>query len=263
MGKHADLQRGMDWSEELISDDVYRTKLIELPKIISSWVDEYMSLAQARILDFGCGHGTTALGFALAHPGRRVSGIDIMPDMHACAPNARQQLGLSALPSNLELRQVAPGSLYDSGQRFDLIYSWSVFEHVRRGLLDETVALLRGALEPNGLLFIQIAPLYFSSEGSHFYPLIQGRWRHLCDQDSDYLEKLALSTDNDPGALSTYQTLNKITADELIDLVERGGFTIIRRYTTTEDYEIPSRLLRIYSEVVLRTNQIALLARRS
>jgi SAM-dependent methyltransferase len=263
MGEDADLQRGMDWSEELISDEVYRTKFIELPKIISSWVDEHRSLAQARILDFGCGHGTTALGFALANPDRYVSGIDIMPDMHACALNARQQLGLSALPSNLALHQVAPGSLYDPGQRFDLIYSWSVFEHIRRGLLDETVAMLRGTLEQNGLLFIQIAPLYFSSEGSHFYPLIEERWGHLYNQDSDYLEKLALSTGNDPGALSTYQTLNKITADELLELVERGGFTIIRKYTTEECYEIPRRLRRIYHEDILKTNQIVLLARPS
>lgn len=247
-----------------IQDPVYRAKLIELPKIIGDWVTQHRSLAGLEILDFGCGEGTCALGFALMPEVGRVVGVDIMPDPGQCEGLARQNLGLQALPPKLSLHQVTPGSLANDTDRFDLVYSWSVFEHVRRDLLPDTIRLLRGALKPGGLLFIQIAPLFYSSEGSHYYELVPERWGHLVNQEDVYRSKLGAATG--PGApyaaaISTLETLNKLTAPELLALVQEGGFEILRSYTTREDFPIPPVLLNAYKEDALRTNQVVLLAR--
>jgi SAM-dependent methyltransferase len=251
-------------STDRIQDPVYRTKLVDLPNIISDWVSQYRTLDSCEILDFGCGEATSALGFALHPEIKRVVGIDIMPDPDLCAPLARQHLGLTNLPAKLALHRVRPGALHNPVDKFDLIYSWSVFEHIRQDLLSATVQMLRMALRPGGFLFVQIAPLFYSSEGSHYFPQVPERWGHLINQTDLYREKLAAAVGSEEhlrAALSTYETLNRITASELVRVIEGGGFEILRDYRTREDYEIPPGLLTTYNEEVLRTNQIVLLAR--
>ncbi|HTR12127.1 MAG TPA: class I SAM-dependent methyltransferase, partial [Roseiarcus sp.] len=119
-------------SADKIDDPAYRTNLVELPRIISSWVEDYLQLESSRILDFGCGDGTTALGFALYSRARSVVGVDIMEGPDHCAPLAQKHLGLRDLPAKLSLHRVLPGNLHNTVDRFDLIYSWSVFEHVEQ-----------------------------------------------------------------------------------------------------------------------------------
>jgi SAM-dependent methyltransferase len=191
----------------------------------------------------------------------RVVGVEIGSDIDKCAPLAREHLGLTKLPTNLSLHRVIPGTLHDPNDRFDLIYSWSVFEHIQQDLLPATVQMLRKALLPGGLLFTQIAPLYYSSEGSHFFPEIPERWGHLIHQDNIYRDKIIRATKAAPWSLSTYETLNRITAPGLVKLIVDGGFEILRQYRTREEYEIPPTLLDAYQEDALRTNQVVLLAR--
>lgn len=248
---------------DAIQNPVYRTKLLELPRIITEWVGEHRPLDGCDILDFGCGEATTALGFALRPGIGQVVGVDIMPDPDRCAPLARQQLGLAELPPNLSLHRVQPGKLHSPDDRFDLIYSWSVFEHIRQDLLPETVRMLRAALRPAGLLFIQIAPLFYSSEGSHYFPFVPERWGHLLNQHNVYREKLAKALGSGEAleaALSTLETLNRVTAPELVRLLRGGGFEVLREFRTREDHDIPRPLLDAYNEEALRTDQIALLA---
>jgi 2-polyprenyl-3-methyl-5-hydroxy-6-metoxy-1,4-benzoquinol methylase len=48
-----------------IEDSGFRDRFIHLPDIIADWVSQYLNLSKSNILDFGCGQGLTALGFAL------------------------------------------------------------------------------------------------------------------------------------------------------------------------------------------------------
>lgn len=252
------------WDEGSISDETFRTKLTNLPEIIASWVSEYGGIAGKDVLDFGCGQATTALGLALRHPTSRVIGIDIMSDPGQCVSLARDQLGLEELPDNLSLFQVIPGQLHDSADRFDLIYSWSVFEHVEQRLLDQTLRLLRAALKPNGLLFIQIAPLFYSVDGSHLMYLIAEPWGHLLNQHSIYMEKLekATASPTEYAELrSMFETLNRLTATSLVTLIKAAGFEILRDYRTENVQPVPPELSSIYTTEVLVSEQIVLLMR--
>jgi SAM-dependent methyltransferase len=244
---------------------VYRQKFLVLPDIIREWVAEHRSLDGASILDFGCGEATTALGMSLRFRPRRVVGVDIMADPDRCLPAAREQLGLEALPPNLALHRVARGALHDPRDRFDLIYSWSVLEHVDRRLLPEVLHMLREALTPDGLLFVQVAPLYYSAEGSHLFERIPEPWGHLLNQHDVYYAKLAHAVE-DPderrALWSTYRTLNKLTADELIQATRDAGLHLLRTYTTRDTYEVPPRLPEIFNEAVLCTNQVVLLGHK-
>ena len=242
---------------------VIHTKYVELPDIISSWVDQQIDLASADILDFGCGEGVTALGFASRLNANSVVGVDIMPDPQYCRERAQQYLGMETLPSNLELRQINPGEDFFPNRKFDLIYSWSVFEHVEQSMLSSVLNQLKARLKPNGLLFIQIAPLYYSAEGSHLFHKIPEPWGHLSNQDSVYYAKLCSSCESKyeiDTLWSCYQTLNRLTADGLIELLESSGLHIIRKYFTQESHYLPDNLSRVYKKEVLLTNQIVVLA---
>jgi cyclopropane fatty-acyl-phospholipid synthase-like methyltransferase len=263
----AEADRGpLQWSIDSITDEVYRTKFVKLPDIIADFIAPFGGEIRGRdLLDFGCGEATTAMGLALRYDPARVVGVDMGPDLERCAPLAREQLGFTRLPDNLALHRVAPGRLHDDHDRFDLIYSWSVFEHVDQSLMTSVLAALHRALKPSGFLFVQIAPLYYSLEGSHVVDKIADPFAHLWMQSDLFENRLesACSTRSQfDSLLNMYRTLNRITAPELVDAIRKAGFTVLREYMTTNDGELPARVTAVFSETVLRTDQIVVLAQK-
>jgi len=253
------------WEPRLSADEVFRAKFLTVPTILDSWISQHFPFRGADVLDFGCGEGISALALALNYEPRSVVGVDIMPDPERCLPLAQENLGLQDLPANLRLYRVAPGFLHDTAARFDVVYSWSVFEHVEDRMLSTAVDLVRSALRQGGLFFAQIAPLYFSAEGSHLMHKIPETWGHLLNQHNVYHQKLCVAVPDaeERSALwSTYRTLNRITAPELVERIKGAGFDILRTYSTKESMDPPPRLLAIYQREVLITNQIVVLARR-
>lgn len=259
------LSRGTDWSVDNISDEVYRDKFLKLPQVINGWIYKYGGFAERDILDFGCGEGTTAIGIALQYQPSRVVGIDINADAERCLPLAKSQLNLDRLPGNLHFYRVEPGKLHNPSDRFDLIYAWSVFEHVDQAILPDVLGSLRDILKSNGVFFLQITPLYYSSDGSHLYRWVPELWGHLLNQHSRYYEKLskACSDREQLASLwSMYRTLNRMTAPGLVDMIEKAGFKIVREYLTHDGHAIPPELRVVYREEALRTNQVVLVAKR-
>lgn len=247
-----------------ITDPGFRARYVDVPDIVASWVPAHIELDQADVLDFGCGEGVAALGMLRRKGVRSLLGVDIMPDPARCLPVASEQIGLDALPANLELQQIEPGADFAPGRQFDLIYSWSVFEHVEQPKVGEVLAMLRGKLKPGGRLFVQIAPLYYSADGSHLYHRIPEPWAHLRDQDSVYYDKLCRACDSpeEVAALwSCYQWLNKMTAAQLREHLQVAGFVIEREFFAGFPAEVPADLLTVYQREVLETNQLVYLAR--
>lgn len=196
---------------------------------------------------------------------KRIGGVDPFLGGDSCAAYARQHLGLEQLPNQLALFEVLPGNLHNEHDRFDLVYSWSVFEHIDQRLISSILNKLRLALKPDGLLFIQIAPLYYSPNGSHLAAWLPEPWEHLTQQHSIHIERLASKTAN-PEELASlrwmYETLNRLTAAGLLAEVSMCGFEVIRHYEAKrEDLTIPVGLDNIYTRGVLLTEQIVLLLR--
>jgi cyclopropane fatty-acyl-phospholipid synthase-like methyltransferase len=254
------------WSTKSISDPTYQSKFVDLVRIISEWTSDYFSIEGKDILDFGCGEATTALGMALQKKPRRIVGVEIQDEYLRCLPLAREQIGLDAFPENINLIKVVPGQMHSLSDRFDLIYSWSVFEHVEQSFIPAVLQSLRGLLKPNGLFFMQVAPLYYSAEGSHMKPWIPEPWAHLRYQHSvykDMLERGCPDTNELRTLWSVYTTLNKVTADQLVQHAKNAGFEILRDYRTQDEIEPSEDLLRIFQRDVLITNQVVMLLRNS
>jgi len=162
----------------------------------------------------------------------------------------------------------------------DLVYSWSVFEHLAdvAGILSE----LRRILKPDGLLFLQIEPLFYSAFGSHLQRLVPEPWAHLTYSEEEFIALAQAASDNVCAAeqdtlyrtnafedvknylIQEYRKLNRIKPEELAAALAVEGFEIVtERRFAVEGVAPSATLLARYSSELLMTNQIVLIARRT
>jgi len=230
------------------------------------------------VVDFGCGDGATALGFATKAQAT-VIGVDLFRSFDRLPDLARSNLGAQFLPPNLSFRQNtigAPLPLADGC--IDLAYSWSVFEHLAdvRGVLSE----LRRILKPQGALFIQIEPLFHSPYGSHLRRLVDEPWAHLLRSEEEYLALAADTQDNVPRdeqdvlyrnhafedvkrhLIGEYRKLNRISAAGLLDELATAGFSVEWKKLLTTELAPPPALLERFPRELLVTDQVVVLATR-
>lgn len=246
------------------SDAVLAAKFYQLPDIIESWVSPYLDLTSANLMDFGCGFGETAAGFAFRKRPQSVVGVDIVGDLFHCVDRLEGPFGIDELPENLTLSRIAAGSIGVHGEPLDLIYSWSVFEHIQETLIEGILTQLRDALSSQGYLFLQVAPLFFSPAGSHMQALVTEPWAHLLHQHDVFVKSVRDSStrpEEGEALVKTYETLNRLPADRFVGYVKSAGFEIIREHRTHVDDVPPARLLECYREEILREEQIVILAR--
>lgn len=204
-----------NWSADTIRDPTYRSKFINVPDVIVEWLKDHGGVGGRDILDFGCGEATMALGLALRHEPRRIVGVETHNAMDNAAPFAKAQLGLDHLPDNLELVRLNTDLPLDGIGTFDVIYSWSVFEHVSQELIVPCLVKLKDVLRPEGVMFLQTTPLYYSAEGSHMKPWVPAPWAHLSMQQSRFYAALREKTDDLVQAdqlQHLYEELNRVTA---------------------------------------------------
>lgn len=243
-------------SAKLLPSDDDRAKFLYVPQIIEQWMTDAEGLAGKKVLDFGCGGGTSAAGVALLFDAN-VHGVDINNEAEACVPFLKQNFGIE-IPSRLTFEEIAPGAVPKGGP-FDLIYSWSVFEHVNNRIYHSVLQDLYEILKPGGYFFVQISPLFFSPEGSHLWAIGYERWEHLLAQTSDVhadVNNSNLENDHKKALLAMFDTLNRITADDLLSRFEAAGFRLIREQRDQVDIEPPGDLLRAYQRDALKTFQI-------
>lgn len=121
---------------------------------IVRWLDGVRPLAGARILEIGCGTGSSTV--ALAEQGARVVAIDLVPE---AVQIAQVRCGAYGLPD--VVFHVADASALPPGlgeQPFDLVIFFASLEHM---IFDERLRALQAAwrmLPPGGLLCLTDTP---------------------------------------------------------------------------------------------------------
>ena len=99
-----------------------------------------------RLLDVGCGWGSMAIHAAQRH-GAKVVGITISREQAALA---RERVAAAGLADSVEIRLQDYRDLGD--ERFDVISSIGMFEHVGEERMADYFTTLRGLLGPEGRL---------------------------------------------------------------------------------------------------------------
>lgn len=263
----------------MVNADMWDANYRMAPEVIADTLAGQIDLSRSTVLDFGCGIGIKTLGFAQHFRPRRAIGVDLRPEYDALPDAAAQLAGLNTLPDNLSFLTIKPGQPLADLIRPDCIFSWSVFEHVRRDLIPAILLDHHAALTTDGLMFIQINPLYFSPFGHHLGSLLDEPWVHLTLSEAD-LERRLFATRlrthrtgikqmlsskaplNDKvkeNLWACYRSLNRLTLPELLDMAETAGFFLINKTLGTTGLTPPRQLRKQYAKDALETEGIRLL----
>ena len=231
-------------------------------------------------MDCGCGGGITTLGVALRQPHALVHGVDIGEKFHQLPELAREQLQLHDLPGNLHFHRIEPQQILANDFSLDAVFTWSVFEHIPQEQIPGILADLHASLVPGGVLFLQIEPLYYSPWGSHLRRFVETPWAHLLWPDSKLREAVLEYEGDIPPQhqghqyrerdmedfkrfhLGEFESLNRITADQIHSMVREAGFSIVREQRLRVEIPVPAALQGRYPEDDLRANGILLLSRK-
>lgn len=266
------------WDAQRISDEWFRAHFEYAADVVHHWVGGVLDVRTAKLLNFGCGDGITDLALVLRHGATAIHGVDIRREYAKLPRIAREQLGLSRLPAALSFETIAPSAPL-AGQRplVDGIMSWSTFEHVQRDQLAPIFRDLHACLRPGGYFFIQIEPLFYSPFGSHLRRYDEVPWHHLLATEDELWKVIeahqgpidAMETDfgfADFGVdgykkfvFNEYRALNRLTADELVDIATSVGFHVVRQERRSLDMEIPAALRGRHADELLLNNEIFLL----
>jgi SAM-dependent methyltransferase len=197
-----------------------------------------------RVADIGCGDGIIDLGLALKGRPDELVGYDLMDvDTDALTDAARAAGVADSLPEELRFERSGPVSIPAPDESFDMIVTWSVFEHV-----DDPVALLgeiRRVINPvDGCLFLQLWPFYASEHGGHLWPHYEGPFPHLLRGDEQILSEIDGKPATDPRrtAEDEYRSLNKITLAGLHQALIANDFAVAKLKLIANTVHIPLEL---------------------
>ena len=268
------------WDANQITDEWYRAHFNYAADVVQAWLSPVLDLRQAELLNFGCGDGITDLGLMLRHGATRITGVDIRAEYERLGRISREQLGLRRLPNGLHFKTIQPSAPLAAQMQVDAIMSWSTFEHIQKDQLEPISRDLLATLKPGGYFFLQIEPLYYSPYGSHLRRYDETPWHHLLTDDEALWRLVQQHQGPIDGAerdfgfeafgpegykrfvFDEYLALNKLTADELVALMQRVGFEVVRQERRQMDLPVPEVLRGRYPEHDLLTNEIFLLLRR-
>jgi|SRR5829696_1914910 len=190
---------------------------------------EFVGVEGKAVADIGSGDGIIDLALMLRGKPRELVGFDVNPTpVDNLLRLAQQYAGVSALPAGLSFRGSDPEGIDAPDASFDVVVTWSVFEHARDplGLLREMRRIVRN----DGALFLQLWPFYHSHRGSHLWDWFPEPFHHL-GQSVEEIEAGVRASDAHPEVwaeymLSEYRTLNQVTLDELGEAVRAAGFSV-------------------------------------
>lgn len=135
-----------NWREHVLTDAgraALRTQLVtrisQASSVFVPWLEQALEMRGLRILEIGCGSGSSTAG--LAHAGAHVTGVDIKGPSMVMARKRLSLLGLQAdirEASETWLQQEVDADAFEGP--FDLIVCYAVIEHL---LIPERLNLLR------------------------------------------------------------------------------------------------------------------------
>ena len=216
---------------------------------LSQWVEEHYreaanavidllatvgaSLRGRRVADVGCGDGLIDLGLVHRAQPSELVGYDIEPTDEKQLIRAARATGIAdELPRNLRFEQAYADRIPADDASFDVVVSWSVFEHAPDPLL--LAREIRRIMRHDGHLFLQVWPFYFSEHGSHLWDWFPGEGFVQLRLDAAEVERTVRENAGRLGPewaraqAETFRTLNRLTLDGLERSLMLAGFRVSR-----------------------------------
>jgi SAM-dependent methyltransferase len=223
------------------------------------WFDDHFEMAAGTVIDFlggdgitlegkqvadiGAGEGVIDLGLAVKGRPANLVGYDIRETDRDALLRAAQVRGVAdELPANLSFVQSGTGSIPAPDASFDVVVTWSVFEHVT-----DVVTMLgevRRILRPDGVLFLQLWPFYHSEHGGHLWQTYDDPYPHLTRDDESILADTAHRAGTDPTrpADDEYRSLNRIRLEDLHRALLVNQLVVTKFRLMTDTVHVPPHL---------------------
>jgi trans-aconitate methyltransferase len=217
------------------------------PGIVHDQVKRLLKKSAINILDFGCNLGLKGLGVCNRFEVNEFLGCDLNDHFKYLAENVKKFRPDLVIQDNIKFKQIQCGEKIADSFKADLIFSWSVFEHVEIGSMSVVLEDLYNVLNPDGVFFLQINPFYYSPYGSHLGSVLSDPWLHLYKTYEELHDELknAVSNANYAEDLwGVYNSLNKITFSELKSECLKAGFKIHGEITGKTKLNIPKDLTK-------------------
>ncbi|MCX6386206.1 MAG: methyltransferase domain-containing protein [Solirubrobacterales bacterium] len=202
-----------------------------------------ITMAGKSVADIGCGDGIIDLGLAVKGKPASLIGFDLNPvDTEKLIAEAKREAKIKKLPECLEFAISQPERIPAENCSFDLVVTWSAFEHVAepQALLTE----IRRVLKPDGALFLQLWPFYNSEHGTHLWQWFPEGFAQFTDSDEEIEARVSADPATDLGwgamMLSEFRALNRITLDDLGVAITGAGLRVARIKLITNDCMIPA-----------------------
>jgi SAM-dependent methyltransferase len=227
-------------------DGWFRSHVDAGHEVVDFLAGDGITLAGKRVADIGCGDGIIDLAIAVIAQPAELIGYDLnRTDEDGLLERARANHFVDELPSNLAFSGSDPGRLPAEDASFDALVSWSCFEHVVDPI--PLAREMRRIIRPDGVLFLQLWPFYYSASGAHldeWFP--GGQHVHLTTPD-DEIERVVRADDLGTSwwpeyKWSEYVRLNRITVDELQAALLAGGFLINKVQLISDCVHIPPQI---------------------
>ncbi|MCU1366149.1 MAG: hypothetical protein JWN39_1788 [Ilumatobacteraceae bacterium] len=212
--------------------------------IVQFLTGDGIAIEGARILDLGCGDGIISAGLA-SRGAQEVVGVDLQSvDVTYLDDQARQHDLL--VPDNVRFEVCTASHLPFDDAQFDIVVSWSVFEHVA-----DPLSLLREVhrvLKTNGALFMQVWPLWNSQHGAHMWPWFSSGHEHLVRTDTDIETGLRAAIPDPQLAASfidLFRSCNRASIDELQSALIDARFYIAKVQLQADTFHVRPELQRV------------------
>jgi SAM-dependent methyltransferase len=191
------------------------------------------------VLNVGCGEMLTDFGLLRLGP-RNVVGMDVVPRPadhleQAAAKLRANGIAISAADiEKLSFIQYDGENFPFPDQHFDVVFSWSAFEHVAN--VPRVLAEIHRVLKPEGRAFIQVYPWFHCLHGSHLTDWIAEPYFQLHRPDDWVREALEGQAAAKPDQadfilghmLPEYRSLNKKSGRAFYADVRATGFKVLK-----------------------------------
>jgi SAM-dependent methyltransferase len=213
-------------------------------RMIEFLAEDGIVLAGKRVADVGCGDGLVDLGLVQRANPASLVGYDVNPtSAELLLERARRHGVADGLPPQLSFARSEPTRLPADDGAFDVVVTWSAFEHV--GDPPALLAEIRRVLAADGLLFLQLWPFYHSERGSHLWEWCPEPFHHLVEPAAESERRVRAGTDAARAdlMLGEFRSLNRYTLDDLGRALRGAGLAVRKLAVQTDPVRPPEAAL--------------------